>query len=157
MERFAFLEEHKEQFLNISCNCFTTVHKVTVDEHSSDEDEKWLHQYMIGKIAEKRKDAPKVTIDYYLKAAKFLYENGATYPIKISHMKPTNLSIEALEIFYRINTVIIKYLEQHKDVSRAIGKLFSRTLKDLASSAFALNRAKLDGNWKGKNVSRIYS
>lgn len=152
MERFAFLEEKKEQCLKIAFNCFKTVDeaKAVIDdpERADDShDEKWLYHYMLGKIAEKRKDSMSEVIEHYLKSAKYLYENNATYPFKISFTNPQNLSLEALEIFYRITAAIVKYVEQHSTITRATGKYFVKVLKQLSKSPFAMNQAKINGKF----------
>lgn len=151
MEQFAFTEARKEKYLDLAFNCFTKADKCyksgIKDDHDDGHDDKWLNQYMLGKISEKRKENPKVYLNHYLRASNYLYENNATYPIKINHSNPTNLSIEALEVFYRINAGIIKYLEQHDNISREFGSYFNQVLKTLASSPFAFNKAKIDGGF----------
>lgn len=82
---------------------------------------------------------------FILQAANYLYENNATYPIKLNHSNPTTLSVEALEVFYRINASIIKFLEHEKEVARTNGDLFNKVLKNLSNSPFAYNKAKVDG------------
>lgn len=61
--------------LNISYNCFSYVTtlqnstcRVPVDltENNDVNDEKWLCHYMLGKIAEKRKEDPNVYLNHYL-------------------------------------------------------------------------------------------
>lgn len=150
---FAFLEEKKEQWLKVAHDCFTTIDQFNAiaDEEESNnragdsQDEKWLYHYMLGKIAEKRKDQPNTIIDHYLQSAKYLYEHNATYPFKIIFTSPQNLSLEALEVFYRITAVIIKYVEQHSTITRATGKSFIKVLKQLSTSPFAMNQAKING------------
>lgn len=168
MEAFEVLETYKEKFLKIAYNCFHTVDLYLLEaaaqgkkkqekgsavtgggdelEEEESHDEKWLYHYMLGKLAEKKKDPPKVYLEHYLKASKYLYECNATYPYKINHSNPQNLSIEALEIFYRITSSILKYLEQHEVVTRDVGKLFERMLRELMTSPFTYNKAKLDNN-----------
>ncbi|XP_055599576.1 calcineurin-binding protein cabin-1-like [Uranotaenia lowii] len=99
---------------------------------------------MLGKIAEKRKEEPIMYLTHYLKSSKYLYENNATYPIKINHSNPSHLSIEACELFYRINAAIIKYIENQESIRRPTGKYFKKILKELSSSPFAVNRAKIN-------------
>lgn len=170
MDRFEFVENKKEECINLAFKCFDTVNRELMAEigggsttsqaaaaatstftfiggdyiDGNQHDERWLHHYMLGKIAEKKKEQPSVFLAHYMQSAKFLFENNATYPIKINHSNPQNLSIEALEIFYRISASIIKYIEQHSVVQRVVGKLFQRVLKELATSPFALNQAKID-------------
>lgn len=156
MERFAFLEEKKEQCLQIAFDCFTTVDQEKYFQNSDidlekprngedSHDEKWLYHYMLGKISEKRKEPPSIVLDHYVRSAVFLYESNATYPFRISFTNPQNLSLEALEIFYRITASIIKYVEQHAIIPRGIGKYFMKILKESASSPFALSQAKING------------
>lgn len=100
---------------------------------------------MLGKIAEKRREAPTTVLDHYFTSGRYLYESNATYPFKISFTNPQNLSLEALEIYYRITASIVKYVETHRVVPRGIGKHFLKVLKETASSPFALSQAKING------------
>ncbi|XP_070506790.1 calcineurin-binding protein cabin-1-like [Chironomus tepperi] len=151
MENFAALEERKEKFLNLSYKCFTEVSQPTFDmttaknsEDDENHDEKWYYSFMLGKIAEKRKEVPSIYLNLYLKSAKYLYEDNATYPIKINHNNPTHLAIESLEVFYRTTACIMKFIEQHGKINKPTAKLFMRILKELATSPFAYNRAKIN-------------
>lgn len=162
MENFAALEERKEKFLSLSYKCFTEVSQPTFDvntnknpEDEENHDEKWYYSFMLGKIAEKRKEVPSMYLNHYLKSAKYLYEDNATYPIKINHNNPTHLAIESLEVFYRTTACIMKHIEQHGKINKPTAKLFVRVLKELASSPFAYNRAKINGRltfW----LARVY-
>lgn len=147
----AFMEEKKANCLKITHDCFITIDNLKPlpndDESENSDDEKWLYHYMLGKVAEKRKQAPEVVIDHYLQSAQYLYDNNASYPFKISSVNPQNLALEALEVFYRITATIIKYLEQHPVVTQAIGKFFIKILKQQLKSPFALSQAKINGNY----------
>ncbi|XP_014102649.2 calcineurin-binding protein cabin-1 [Bactrocera oleae] len=151
-EQSSLLQTRKGRVLNIAHNCFSlaaalqNTEQTESEENEDSHEEKWLCQYMLGKIAEKQKEHPKTYLNFYLKAANNLYESNATYPIKINHSNPTTLSVEALEIFYRTNASIIKFMENQKEISRDIGNHLSNVLKSLASSPFAFNKAKIDGN-----------
>lgn len=156
MENFAAIEERKDKFLDIALKCFTDVslaitdpaHELNSSRNQDDSDdnheERWLCWFMLGKIAEKKKDPPVNFLNHYLKSGKYLYEDNATYPIKINHNNPTHLSIESLEVFYRITACIMKYLEQHSKINKPTAKLFIKVLKDLSTSPFAYNRAKIN-------------
>lgn len=143
------MEEKKDQCLKIASDCFTTVEQSTNRSNAEDDaeshEEKWLYHYMLGKIAEKRKEQPEIYIDHYIKASRCLYENNASYPFRICHSNPQNLSIEALEVYYRITSSIIKYIEQHSTITRLMGKYFTKILKEVGHSSFAMNQAKIDG------------
>lgn len=156
MENFSAIEHRKDKFLNISYKCFLEVSEAVSDpnhelnsnknhdESDENHDEKWYYHFMLGKIAEKKKEAPLVYLNHYLKSAKYLYEDNATYPIKINHSNPSNLAIESLEVFYRISACIMKYLEQHSKINKPTAKLFMGVLKEMAASPFAINRAKIN-------------
>lgn len=156
MENFSAIEDRKDKFLNISYKCFQEVTEAVTDsnhelnsnknqeENDDNHDEKWYYHFMLGKISEKKKEAPVNYLNHYLKAAKYLYEDNATYPIKINHSNPSNLAIESLEVFYRISACIMKYLEQHSKINKPTAKLFMRVLKEMSASPFAYNRAKIN-------------
>ena len=156
MENFSAIEHRKDKFLNISYNCFSEVSEAVSDsthelnsnknqeESDDNHDEKWYYHFMLGKIAEKKKEPPVTYLNHYLKSAKYLYEDNATYPIKINHSNPSNLAIESLEVFYRISACIMKYLEQHSKINKPTAKLFMRVLKEMSASPFAINRAKIN-------------
>ncbi|XP_065084812.1 calcineurin-binding protein cabin-1-like isoform X2 [Ochlerotatus camptorhynchus] len=157
---YSYLTSQQVYYMNIAHKSFERVNAETnvdqKEEHhyrGNNEDEKWLYHYMLGKIAEKRKDQPMVYLAHYLKAAKCLYECNATYPIKVNHSNPSQLSIEALELFYRANAAIIKYTEKHSSIGKHEAGLFKKILKELAVSPFAVNRAKIsDVTFKRKLV-----
>lgn len=140
--RFSFLEEKKEESMKIAHECFTTLDK----SKNADVDEKWLVRYMLGKLSEKRKEPSENAIEHYLKSAEYLYEHNATYPFKIIFTDLKNLSLEALELFYRITAAIIKYMEQHSTITKAVGRYFIKVLKQQAKCPFAMNQAKINGN-----------
>lgn len=156
MENFSAIEERKDKFLNISLKSFSEVseavndpnHELNVnknqEESDDNHDDKWYYHFMLGKIAEKKKQQPIKYLEHYQKAAKYLYDDNATYPIKINHGNPPHLAIESLEVFYRISACIMKYLEQHSKINKPTAKLFMRVLKDVATSPFAFNRAKIN-------------
>lgn len=73
--RFSAIEEKKTNMLNTSYNCFSyvttlqnTPTKTSAEspENNDVNDEKWLCHYMLGKIAEKRKEDPSVYLKHYL-------------------------------------------------------------------------------------------
>ncbi|XP_055643034.1 calcineurin-binding protein cabin-1-like isoform X2 [Toxorhynchites rutilus septentrionalis] len=149
------IEIQRNDYLNIAFESFNKVNieptnGILKEDHFGrgdagiHEDEKWLYHYMLGKIAEKKKEQPVIYLTHYLKSAKFLYDCNATYPIKVNHSNPSHLSIEALELFYRTNAAIIKYLEQHPSVCNQIAGLLKKILKELATCPFAFNRAKIN-------------
>lgn len=151
MENFSAIEERKDKFLNLSLKCFLEVTEAVNDlngnknqESDDNHDDKWYFHFMLGKIAEKKKEQPMKYLNHYQKAAKYLYDDNATYPIKINHGNPPHLAIESLEVFYRISACIMKYLEQHSTINKPTAKLFMRVLREVSTSPFAFNRAKIN-------------
>ncbi|GLV33874.1 hypothetical protein CBL_11242 [Carabus blaptoides fortunei] len=138
MEKFEALESQKEAMLDTAMECFTAANLAWQAADPGEHDERWLHHYMLGKIAEKKKQDPTVYLEHYNKAAVLLYENKATYPLKINYSNPQNLSVEALEIHYRIHASILKYLELHEDkpISRSVGRIFQKYLRECENGPF---------------------
>lgn len=83
-----------------------------------------------------------------------LYENNAQYPRRVSHKSPQNLSIEALEVHYRIHASILKYLEQHegKPLKKSLGQLFHWHLKNCSEGPFMKYQSKLNDKKKEENA-----
>ncbi|XP_022907944.2 calcineurin-binding protein cabin-1-like isoform X2 [Onthophagus taurus] len=130
MERFDTLENKKDTLLESSGSSFLRALQLPQPD-LCDIDERWLYHYMLGKIAQKRQKEPSEYLQHYLTAMAFLHENKATYPEKINYTNPQHLSIEALEIHYRIHASILKYLELHegKPIPETIGKMFNQCLE----------------------------
>ncbi|KAJ8711964.1 hypothetical protein PYW08_008918 [Mythimna loreyi] len=143
MEDFESLEKQKEDMLDTTQKCFITV---LIDPNSSPDDDMWQFYYMLGKVGEKRNKPPSVYLDYYMKAAKSLKENDATYPLKINYNTPTHLCIEVLEVHYRIHASILKYIEQHenKPIPASVGKVFSSCIEEWKKGPFH-RKSKKDG------------
>ncbi|KAK4873288.1 hypothetical protein RN001_015317 [Aquatica leii] len=129
IEKFEILENKKESYLDSAGNSFSKALGLYRPEQT-EADERWLHNYMLGKVAEKRRKEPVEYLQHYLTSAALLNENNATYPDKIHYHNPQHLSIEALEIHYRIHASILKYLELHegKSIATATGKMFKKCL-----------------------------
>ncbi|XP_030849309.1 calcineurin-binding protein cabin-1 [Strongylocentrotus purpuratus] len=73
-------------------------------------DEEWLVHYMLGKVAEKRL-LMEESLRHYLKASYHLHESEARYPKKIPYHNPTDFSLEALEMYFRIHSAILKLVQ----------------------------------------------
>jgi len=69
MERFEILETRKEEMLKIADQCFESANRIcqTIEEPSIQHDERWLYQYMLGKVAEKKNQDPPVFLEHYTK------------------------------------------------------------------------------------------
>ncbi|GBP11673.1 Calcineurin-binding protein cabin-1 [Eumeta japonica] len=146
MEDFDSLEKQKEDMLNITHRCFTTVIQDLNNSHESDKanDEMWLHYYMLGKVAEKQNKSPAIYISHYMNAVKSLQETDAIYPQKINYKSPQRLSFEVLELHYRIHASILKYIEQHenKPIPISVGKIFLDCLEKWQKSPFSKKMRK---------------
>nr|CAD7579367.1 unnamed protein product [Timema californicum] len=83
-------------------------------------DERWLHHYMLGKVEEKQQDTPLQSLQQYSKALENLVANQAIFTRSVNYDNPDHLSMEAVEVVYRIHACVLKYLEQHE--GRALPK-----------------------------------
>ncbi|XP_059920768.1 calcineurin-binding protein cabin-1 [Gadus macrocephalus] len=101
------MEDRRDSMLATAFQCFQGASRCDGD---SDEEE-WLIHYMLGKMAEKRKQPPKEYLQLYKKAAHYLHEEAARYPRKIHYHNPPDLAMEALELYFRMSATILKLLE----------------------------------------------
>ncbi|KAF4070550.1 hypothetical protein AMELA_G00286720, partial [Ameiurus melas] len=138
------MEERKESMLETACKCFQSASKCGGDCN----EEEWLIHYMLGKISEKRKLLPKEYLQLYKQSAHFLHEEAATYPRKITYHSPTDLALEALELFFRMAASILKLLEEEsgKEESEPMDhldyELFFNMLSEAAVGPFARGQEK---------------
>nr|CAD7267320.1 unnamed protein product [Timema shepardi] len=119
MEMFSRLESEKEEMLKLAVQCFTWANKVWW-AHGVEQDERWLHHYMLGKVEEKQQDTPLQSLQQYSKALENLVANQAIFTRSVNYDNPDHLSMEAVEVVYRIHACVLKYLEQHE--GRALPK-----------------------------------
>ncbi|XP_035513588.1 calcineurin-binding protein cabin-1 isoform X4 [Morone saxatilis] len=130
------MEERRDSMLETAFQCFQGASRCECD---SDEEE-WLIHYMLGKIAEKRKQTPVEYLQLYKKAAHFLHEEAARYPRKIHYHNPPDLAMEALELHFRLSATILKLLEGNEpDLDHEL--LFS-LLVEAATGPFARGEEK---------------
>ncbi|XP_033185643.2 calcineurin-binding protein cabin-1 [Bombus vancouverensis nearcticus] len=156
MERFEILETRKEEMLEIAYQCFQACARLFIGtkDGTIPHDERWLYQYMLGKIAEKKNQDPPVYLEHYAKASELLHHNNAQYPRRISHKCPQHFSVEALEVHYRIHASILKYLEQHegKPLKKSLGQLLQFHLEKCAKGPFMKYTSKLNEKVKEENL-----
>lgn len=139
IEMFERLEKEKERMLDIAQDCFIAADKASVKGGGDDQDERWLHHYMLGKVAEKRSKPFSELIEHYQRAAQLLEESSAAYPKKISYNTPPQLSVEALEIHYRIHSNCLKALMslEGRAVDIPLYNSISKQLVKVSDGAFA--------------------
>lgn len=144
IEMFERLEKERERMLDIAHDCFVAADHswlTAVEKNSNDvdQDERWLHHYMLGKIAEKRTKPFDEFIQHYQRAAQLLEESSAAYPRKISYNTPPHLSVEALEIYYRIHSNCLKALMglQDRNQDKALSLSIFKQLELTAKGCFA--------------------
>ncbi|KAK4314950.1 hypothetical protein Pmani_013818 [Petrolisthes manimaculis] len=141
LDTFELLEKLKGEMLTQAEVCFTKA--LTIQEEGWDDeslpDERWLHCYMLGKVAEKQAKPPETILQYYIKASEHLHQIQAKYPSKINYNSPQEYSVEALEMYYRGHAYILKYLQlrEGKSVEQEIIKSFTRILDKFAAGPFA--------------------
>ncbi|KAK3753418.1 hypothetical protein RRG08_056311 [Elysia crispata] len=97
----------RTEMLRVARNSY---HRANECEGDCPEDD-WLTHYMMGKVAEKQGESPKVFLEFYNKAALSLHEEEAEYPAKLQfNTLPPHLALEALEVFFRIHATSLKLL-----------------------------------------------
>lgn len=111
------LIKQKKRMLQRARVCFKSANNV------ADAEEIWLHYYFLGKIAERNNILQ--ALKYYELSDLHLALSGATYPSKISYHNSTRLSIEALEVHYRIHACVLKYVRRHN------GRMPAKTLSQI--------------------------
>ncbi|XP_056132022.1 calcineurin-binding protein cabin-1 [Lampris incognitus] len=130
------MEERRDSMLETASQCFQKASRCDGD---SDEEE-WLIHYMLGKIAEKRRQPPREYLQLYKKAAHYLHEEAARYPRKIHYHNPPDLAMEALELYFRLSATILKLLEAGEpDLEYDI---FFNMLVEAATGPFAKGEEK---------------
>ncbi|XP_029998584.1 calcineurin-binding protein cabin-1 isoform X1 [Sphaeramia orbicularis] len=130
------MEERRDSMLETAFQCFQGASRC---EGDSDEEE-WLIHYMLGKIAEKRKQPPGEYLQLYKKAANYLHEEAARYPRKIHYHNPPDLAMEALELHFRLSATVLKLLEA--GVSDLDHELLFSLLVEAATGPFARGEEK---------------
>lgn len=147
---FERLEKERERMLDISNDCFLAADKSWLagleKDSSGEQDERWLHHYMLGKVAEKRAKSFSEYIAYYQKAAQLLEESSAAYPKRISYNTPGHLSVEALEIYYRIHSSCLKVLmnQEGKQQDVELCRIIYKQLEVASKGAFVCFGKKPD-------------
>ncbi|XP_060893507.1 calcineurin-binding protein cabin-1 isoform X2 [Labrus mixtus] len=130
------MEERRDSMLETAFQCFQGASRCECD---SDEEE-WLIHYMLGKIAEKRKQSPVEYLQLYKKAANYLHEEAARYPRKIHYHNPPDLAMEALELHFRLSATMLKLLEgEQPDLEH---ELLFNLLVEAATGPFARGEEK---------------
>ncbi|XP_026271506.1 calcineurin-binding protein cabin-1-like isoform X3 [Frankliniella occidentalis] len=148
MEMFTKIEEEKDKMLAITEKCFKAAERL-------DHDERWLQQFMLGKVAEKRGERPMIFLQHYRQAARLLFESNAEYPLSLNYDPPQHYAFEAHEVHYRLHASILKSLEQMegKILSEEIERLYKETLEEAAKSPFMAPRATPQLFLNSKRVS----
>uniref|UniRef100_A0A8D8PYN5 Calcineurin-binding protein cabin-1 n=2 Tax=Cacopsylla melanoneura TaxID=428564 RepID=A0A8D8PYN5_9HEMI len=120
LEQFTALEKLKTELLSTCKENFIKATQV-LEKHFKynqvENDEKWLHLYMLGKYYEKTDSAdPKSCLNNYYQAFETLrIQNGALYPLKVNYSEPQTGAVESLELFYRIHATILKFIDRSGD------------------------------------------
>lgn len=128
------LKQKRDEMLEVASDCFENANR-----KCHDGEEEWLHHYMLGKVAEKTGQHPKEYLFHYRLAAWHLHEDGALYPKKIPYHNPPHLSMEALEVYFRIHASVLKYLMDNEGgaVDRGTYSLIKTHFEEVAAGNFA--------------------
>ncbi|XP_043215817.1 calcineurin-binding protein cabin-1-like [Amphibalanus amphitrite] len=125
---FGRLEAIAARMAGQAAECFQRAEEVAVEQAAMEDgefyDDRWLHHYMLGKIASKDDQPVQRVLAHYQKAQELLRD--AECPRKINYQSPPHQALEALEVYYRTHATVLKYLLQHEqqaldgEVRRAI-------------------------------------
>uniref|UniRef100_A0A8C5LJ11 Calcineurin-binding protein cabin-1 n=1 Tax=Leptobrachium leishanense TaxID=445787 RepID=A0A8C5LJ11_9ANUR len=129
-------QERRDSTLETAKHCFTSASRC---EGEGDEEE-WLIHYMLGKIAEKQKLSPELYLQHYKQASHYLHEEAARYPKKIHYHNPPELAMEALEVYFRLHSSVLKLLEKPDDGLDA--KMLFNIMKEISQGPFARGEEK---------------
>ncbi|XP_076450993.1 uncharacterized protein LOC143286923 isoform X2 [Babylonia areolata] len=132
--------ETRVEMLSTARNCYWKASKCEAEGS----EEEWLHHYMMGKVMEKQRVHPRLYLEHYKQAAIYLHEEEAKYPRKIQyHSSPPHLSLEALEMYYRLHVAVMKHLLRiSSPETKDDMVLFDRYLTEATESPFALQKEK---------------
>ncbi|KAK3607470.1 hypothetical protein CHS0354_015617 [Potamilus streckersoni] len=130
-------QDSRQEMLQISYNCYN---KASEGEADGTE-EKWLTNYMRGKCLEKMRKPPKEYLFHFVKAAKYIHEENAFYPKRITFAYTTpRLAVEALEMYYRLHVAILKYILKSSDTHDY--PQYLKYVEEAANSPFARGMEK---------------
>lgn len=127
------LRAKQKEFLQTAKQAFLRASMIDLEE------EQWLPYYLLGKISEKGGQILQA-LRFYELADLHLHTAGAVYPRRIQYYNPPNLSIEALEVYYRIHVCILKYLtlsSKAQNIARRILLKFKNYLTKATHSPLA--------------------
>ncbi|XP_077519504.1 calcineurin-binding protein cabin-1-like [Amblyomma americanum] len=137
------LAKRKKELLETAKSCYESANRC---EDGVGTDEMWLNHYLLGKITHKMGCPPGVYLEHLYQSLQHLYEMNAKYPRKILYHSPPPLSIESLELYYKIHALSMKYLLKYEETSapkeelRAIWKFIQKA----GNSPFARFLEKAD-------------
>nr|XP_039248524.1 calcineurin-binding protein cabin-1-like [Styela clava] len=104
----------RNSMLDLAQRCFEHALKCDAEDINNEE---WLIQYMLGKVAEKKQESIQNYLLKYSKAAGLLHRKHAKYPKKIQFKSyQSDYAIEALEMHYRLHTSILKLVQREINV-----------------------------------------
>ncbi|KAI5730689.1 hypothetical protein M8J76_016458 [Diaphorina citri] len=143
LEQFTALEKLKTELLATCSQNFLRATQVLHRHYKYNKienDEKWLHLYMLGKYYEKTDPGdPKSCLNSYYESFEILrVQNGALYPARVNYSEPQTGAVEALELFYRIHATILKFIDRSGDqvLDRELRDFYLNMLRKLSVSSF---------------------
>lgn len=134
IDLFEQLESKRDVLLKTAMDNYTRTLEIFerdgIDEN--DVDERWLIHYMIGKIKEKTVGSLTDSLRCYITSMNCLERNGSVLPRKVNYNSPQPLSLETLEIYYRVHASILKFLIKFENKeSSALDEAFRQELYDV--------------------------
>jgi len=133
IELFEKLEQKKEELMTSALRNYEKTLSIFEKDGISDDDidERWLIHYMIGKIKEKTSGSLVTSLQSYVTSTQCLQNIGAVLPKKVNYNSPQPLSLETLEIYYRIHASVLKYLARYETNEAGVDAATRRGLYDV--------------------------
>lgn len=147
------LAKKRKELLETARNCYESANRC--EEEGTGNDEMWLNHYLLGKITHKMGYPPKVYLNHFYLSLQHLHEINARYPRKILYHSPASLSIESLELYYKIHACCIKYLLKYEDKQTPKHELsvIWKYIRKAGSSPFATFQEKADESMPSRSPS----
>ncbi|XP_064478265.1 calcineurin-binding protein cabin-1-like [Ornithodoros turicata] len=110
------IESHskkKKEYLSLAKTCYESANQCEADGLGNNE--MWLNHYLLGKITHKAKEPPAIYLNHLYLSLQYLHRMNAKYPRKILYHSPPFLSIESLELYYKIHALCFKFLLKYEE------------------------------------------
>ena len=133
MEMFEVLDGKKDELLKQALASYQKTLDIFERDgiEEDDVDERWLIYFMMGKIKEKYGTSIVDCLELYLTAISYLKNNKVVLPRKINYDSPQTFALEALEVYYRVHSSILKHLAKYETSKESLDTDTRRRIYDI--------------------------